>query len=330
MRTIARSREPSPERARYTYQNPDLIDPELKCPICFEPLLDPVVMGCCKNTLCRQCFFVDSKECYLCRQDPTPLQDPPRLVHSMLSRIMVKCSSCLLVMPRDEFRAHLHNVCPIDCPNGCPITQTRSSLSNHDQFCLAKVIPCLANDVGCPFKGTRETMDTHIQNCFFVPQRLLLLKISQLEEQQQIQQLAIEQLQRASRKYRMIWKTQPNTSRVHFILRGYHFRVQFQRKGEKFGVYLHVIPGKKDADLPWPVQSTFSVQVLNQLRDADHQRVFSFQTGQHPLNFSRPVGNDLGRGWSGVIENVPALKPEFCVDQMVVLLLKLKLTSHLI
>jgi len=183
----------------YSYVNEQNVDEELKCPICFEPLVSPVVCQNCRNTFCRGC--VESlNQCPLCVGHLRPLQEPPRLLTSLLGKLTVKCNVCSKVVKRGDFINHSDSECPVPCVWGCEEILTRSALCSHNETCPRIEVSCHANDVGCSFKAYRTVIDAHLSTCPFLALRSLLLtqqtRIQQLEAQ-------IKQLEQPSSNQRL-------------------------------------------------------------------------------------------------------------------------------
>eukprot|EP00128_Syssomonas_multiformis_P002161 Colp12_sorted_trinity150504_noHs@20099 len=83
-----------------TYVCPQSISSQLMCPICLDPLLDPVMCRSCRHTFCRS--DVESlletenvvKQCPMCRdqwQSTADLLSTPRLLHDVLDDLLVYC-----------------------------------------------------------------------------------------------------------------------------------------------------------------------------------------------------------------------------------------------
>jgi len=189
------SKSMNPIEPKFDYNNTEAIDEELKCPICLDPFFEPVVLKCCEHTLCKKCADPCS-ECPLCRQMHKPFANPPRLIMNMLSRIDVSCQACCAVVKRDSFPSHVQDVCPIPCPNGCGVSQTRATVAKHLDLCSYQIVPCEASIVGCMIVLRRYEMEEHESKCSIFAQKELLLRIQQLEIEVQSQKEIISDLQR--------------------------------------------------------------------------------------------------------------------------------------
>jgi len=169
----------------YSYVNEQAVDEELKCPVCFDPLVTPAVCQNCRNTFCRKC--VESlTRCPICRGNVHPLQEPPRLLLNLLGKLLVKCNVCSKEVKRGDLSSHTLHECPINCTWGCDALLTRATLSSHKDVCPYKLIQCQASDVGCTFTAPRMSVDNHLNNCPFIVLRPLLqaqqARIQELED----------------------------------------------------------------------------------------------------------------------------------------------------
>ena len=63
---------------------------------------------------------------------------------------------------------------------------------------------------------------------------------------------------------------------------GYKLRLKVDpvgTRGTHMGVYTELMPGPNDNSLPWPIRGRFIIELLNQLRDADHYKKISVYDG---------------------------------------------------
>lgn len=181
-----------PAEPKFDYHNPEAIDEELKCPICLDPFVEPVVLKCCEHMLCKNCAE-PCAECPLCRGMHKPFANPPRLIMNMLSRIDVSCQVCSTVVKRDAFPNHVRDVCPFPCPNGCGVPQTRATVAKHLDLCSYQIVPCDASVVGCKYSAKRDVIFGHHLNCSLYAQKDLLLRIQELEWIVRKQELLIKE-----------------------------------------------------------------------------------------------------------------------------------------
>lgn len=87
------------------------VEQDLVCPICKNPLLDPVLEPNCEQLLCRRCLtqcLEGSPLCPLC-QGTTSLElvgRPPRFVTAKLNAILVVCPLCAGHVERGYLAQH--------------------------------------------------------------------------------------------------------------------------------------------------------------------------------------------------------------------------------
>lgn len=75
---------------------PDAVPEDLRCPLCFEVLQDPVEGSCCQNPFCRRCLsqaLTRDQRCPLCRKAmrAEDMQVAHRSVRSRLGKLMRRC-----------------------------------------------------------------------------------------------------------------------------------------------------------------------------------------------------------------------------------------------
>lgn len=154
----------------------------------FFRFLEPQVLRCCNQTLCKKCID-DCPYCPLCRHNPKPYSPPSRLLCNMLARIEVSCNSCKSLVKRDLFPTHVRDVCPVKCPNDCSKVLTRSTVVSHLATC--EYLRCEASVVGCKFTGPRELTLQHEMTCTLLSQKDILLRLDAMEKQIKDLKLAV-------------------------------------------------------------------------------------------------------------------------------------------
>lgn len=107
------------EKKRFAFtslRGEDVSSDELKCPVCFDALLDPVELSCCRKMICKgRCFLSYALlACPWCRKDVnknTKLLEPNRSILNMLAQVRVRCDACKEIVLRgsrgEMFVAHL-------------------------------------------------------------------------------------------------------------------------------------------------------------------------------------------------------------------------------
>ncbi|CAF1201427.1 unnamed protein product [Rotaria sordida] len=144
----------------------DSIDAEVKCSICTEAFIDPVVISSCKHIFCRsgiETVLQDKPVCPLCRHEPITLNELQLADHTMvdyLNQLLVKCDTCdEKDIQRNLFDEHIKKLCP-------------------------KVqMTCSAADLKCGWTGLRDQLDEHVAHCTFELMRPILGQLPVMTEE---------------------------------------------------------------------------------------------------------------------------------------------------
>ncbi|GAA5910713.1 hypothetical protein JCM8208_003542 [Rhodotorula glutinis] len=87
--------------------------PPLVCPICRDPLDDPVTTPTCQHMYCRTCLdraLQLAPSCPVCRTRLDSLDhctDAPRAIHQLVADLTIQCNNCSTQMRRDDWHHHL-------------------------------------------------------------------------------------------------------------------------------------------------------------------------------------------------------------------------------
>ncbi|RWS25570.1 E3 ubiquitin-protein ligase NRDP1-like protein [Leptotrombidium deliense] len=109
------------------------IDDELKCPICFRVLEDPMQGQHCDHIFCGSCIDGWLLTANICPMDRLPLirkqlQPVSKMVTNLLSRLEVKCpnekNGCCLTLPLGSLKSHL---------NGCRFSDNLCDYNESDE-----------------------------------------------------------------------------------------------------------------------------------------------------------------------------------------------------
>ena len=134
----------------YDYVNENSISEDLLCPVCTDPLIEPLCANQCGHTFCRQCItttFRTMSQCPTCREsleldDFRPVNTRPFL--NQLNQLLVKCKMCSTTnIQRGNFNDHLTKCASID-------------------------VQCPAADMECDWKGKRNEVEEHTRICALV------------------------------------------------------------------------------------------------------------------------------------------------------------------
>ena len=168
------------------------------CKICMCVLMEPHLITCCGECVCRRCIDrhllrVSSmsddrkKSCPFCRKDDFKLIenfDLKKSIYKLKVFCLYRKRGCMWSGKRSEGETHLHECvfCPIDCPNKCEHGKIeRRNLRKHIAECPMQVVECMFEPVGCK-KGNplpRQEIEVHLNQD--VHQHLILLAKSTLK-----------------------------------------------------------------------------------------------------------------------------------------------------
>ena len=129
----------------YSYVNEDQIDSELKCIICQQPFIEPLVGKSCGHTFCSICinnWFKQNSSCPSCRKKTSFEPVKTRVVLSQLSRLLVRCLHC-----------NQNNI-------------ERANFDDHIQYRCSQIkVKCDAHHLNCLWTGTRQQYSQHSTVC---------------------------------------------------------------------------------------------------------------------------------------------------------------------
>ena len=129
----------------FSYANEEQIDPELKCAICGQPFVKPMVGKNCGHTFCQVCinnWQRQNSSCPVCRTNTSFYPLITRIILSQLDRLLVRCSHCgENNIQRGDFEHHVQHQC------------------------RRIQVQCKAADLKCSWKGKREELARHEAVC---------------------------------------------------------------------------------------------------------------------------------------------------------------------
>lgn len=126
------------------------VDENLMCPICREPLVDPIDTSC-DHTFCKECIIQAFSGLRQCPIDRVPcsgedsLKRTHKIIISQLDALLVKCTGCATSVPRAMLRNHLEKYCRdglVPCPGKECQKQVKRKVAEKDT--------CLHLDAICP------------------------------------------------------------------------------------------------------------------------------------------------------------------------------------
>ncbi|KAH3762485.1 hypothetical protein Pelo_5652 [Pelomyxa schiedti] len=158
----------------------------LKCPVCFMPLLAPMMHSGCGHMFCtrqvegapRACIVLGD-HCPMCR---APVQNGtltavPRAITQPLDELKVECPVCKGAVTRGTYEEHI-NACPVPCALGCGAKVAPSARARHEAAeCPKAAAACPAADMGCPWHGAVPDLAEHTRACPVVHLRPVILRL---------------------------------------------------------------------------------------------------------------------------------------------------------
>ncbi|RWS23286.1 E3 ubiquitin-protein ligase NRDP1-like protein [Leptotrombidium deliense] len=133
------------------------IDDELKCPICFRVLEDPMQGQHCDHIFCGECIDGWLLTATICPMDRMPLlrkqlKPVSKMVTNILSRLEVKCpnekNGCCLTLPLGALRSHL---------NGCENNELGEKRKLSNPLSVIREM-CVSNKELSNFQETVELL----------------------------------------------------------------------------------------------------------------------------------------------------------------------------
>lgn len=189
------------------------IDPNLMCPICRSPFIEPIRLDC-DHTFCMTClesaFETQNshiKSCPSCRNKcsdrPRSGTGIPRFVHHLLDEQLVYCpnKACAAKVRREGVLHHVQNLCgfsEISCPSQTCSMTTPRFLSTQD--CLHTMINCET----CNSKVMKVDIQVCVVNVYTesisVNRNYSAIKIEHVQMARQIAKLVVLRISRSPRE----------------------------------------------------------------------------------------------------------------------------------
>ena len=319
----------------YDYQFIDPSGDDQKCPICHLVVRDAYQVNCCGKILCNCCLVRcrngGSNTCPMCREDmgdkhfkdtksdreikslrvycsykdggcewTGELRGVEKHIHDC-AYYNVNCPDCDQVVLKCHLPTHRSDECPdvkLDCQNaGCTEQIKRCKMSAHIEVCPKKVIKCPFNHMGCEFKSERQNVMTHIEregssHISMVARKIhvhdrvapLVVKITGIKQAKDSnKKLVSDGFYTGLGGYKVFLKIYPNGI--------------YSGRSTHLSVYVNLMPGANDDTLEFPFRGTFTITLLNQLKDDNHHTVSLIkENGSEKLYCSRKYKLD-DSGW---------------------------------
>ena len=231
----------------------------------------------------------------------------------------VSCTECLQVVLRGSLSTHRLSVCAMrrhTCPHckqegirehitgkhlvectdvmircGCEVTVKRRDMKSHSAKCPKVQIACPYSKVGCTFACHREHMPVHVKEAIqdhldkaitaLQPSRSVVVRLPEFSKKKEANHIW----------YSPGFYTHPNGFKVCISV---YPNGLLNAKGTHVSVFINLMSGENDDNLVWPLRATFTVTLLNQIRDANHRsHVFTIDE-KH--NKGKVMGDSPGPG----------------------------------
>eukprot|EP01006_Ploeotia_vitrea_P039468 TRINITY_DN66350_c8_g3_i2.p1 TRINITY_DN66350_c8_g3~~TRINITY_DN66350_c8_g3_i2.p1 ORF type:complete len:424 (+),score=52.09 TRINITY_DN66350_c8_g3_i2:64-1272(+) len=147
------------------------------CPVCLEPMQEPMVLTPCGHSMCNQCIKRSPRaprNCPTCRQHVQCVVQSVALLQT-IRQLFVKCPfpSCDLEVKFDDLDMHLlvcdHRlfVCELrgDDGNQCGFTCKFDERAQHERTCAYMSVPCPLNCNNAKAFLRRDNVATHLNSC---------------------------------------------------------------------------------------------------------------------------------------------------------------------
>lgn len=153
----------------YRYQLVNLPPDDVVCPICLDILVEPNLLTCCGQHLCKECGTRISKVCPLCRDKKYQVVPDKYFERNTLNRLQVYCEEksegCPMkgdlykLLPHMKDCGYKHKECPLKCGKSY---QRRSIKSHTKNDCPKRSYKCKY----CDHTSTYENItEVHMPIC---------------------------------------------------------------------------------------------------------------------------------------------------------------------
>ena len=221
--------------------------------------------------------------------------DLPHHLETECPKRKVECCRCKQIGEYAYISTDHSEDCPdvqIDCPNeGCEVKPKRMNMEAHRQLCPKEIINCEYAQLGCEHVCLRENIADHneqsIQSHLQLAMKELTIHRTMLESRTGSPQGHVFKLTSFSKlkEKRQEWYSPP----FYTFPGGYKMSLRVDAGGHKDGkgthisAYLYLMAGENDNNLEWPMRGTFSMEILNQEKDGNHQ--------EHSVHFAETRAN---------------------------------------
>ena len=196
----------------------------------------------------------------------------------------------------------------MSCPNACNTSSiTRAQLSNHLEVCPNEEVACLFCEVGCGTVLKRCSLSTHeAEDCSQHLKQVLQVAKSVKKNVFQMKQQLRQKLPVAVFKMPQFNQLKSEgrdwTSDAFYSHSGgYKLCLNVEAngysmaKGSHVSVFVYIMKGGNDGNLPWPCKAQVCVELLNQITDEGHHSyVIDFEEEEATRVQTGATGNGYG------------------------------------
>ena len=206
----------------------------------------------------------------------------------------IDCEDCKGTIPKLNMKTHLSDECPMRdykctlcnkqdtyqsitvdhpkvCPNvvlecvntGCSQEVKRCDMPSHLEVCPKQVIDCPFKGMGCSFTSIREDLVGHVEKEVTSHVDLVAQRIYSKDN---VCVLKFTNITLDATPDTIIFSDSFYSGRGGYKLR----LVVIPNESGHVGVYLNLMPGPNDDTLQFPMRGKFTITLLNQIEDCNH------------------------------------------------------------
>ena len=192
------------------------------------------------------------------------------------------------------------DVCPevtVDCPNdGCDDTVKRCELAAHRGVCPQEVVTCTYHNIGCSERMKRKDIAEHEDRSM---RDHLNMAVTRIVEGRVIISPCVQKMNNFLKETNTPWYspgfyTSPGGYKMSLCV---YPNGNGTGKGTHLSCFTCLMPGEYNDTLEWPFRGKVTVELLNQLEDANHYEKTIIYSKNVPTSSSQvPDGESYSMG----------------------------------